>query len=137
MKKRLALVLVLLLVLPAVSVLAESTIDLSSMSLEALVALSNQVAAEMDSRNGPGATRFVLPISKYVCGEHIRAGRYTISNIGEEDVILRVSDANNQNGTNAHLLTGESITIDLADTWVLQINTGLAMIEEAKMIFAP
>jgi hypothetical protein len=136
MKKVLVLLVVLLVVLSS-SALAETKMDLSSMTMDELIALSNQVASEMDSRNGPSATKFVLPISNYICGKDIRAGRYTITNIGDNNVILRMSDLNNQNGTNAILATGEAITIDLADTWVLKLTTGLAIIEETKMAFAP
>ena len=87
MKKLIVLVLVAVLSLGVVgpAMAAESSgPDLSSMSLDELVALKNDILQEIISRVGDYES---FPSGVYVAGKDIKAGNYSIINYNTEDTM--------------------------------------------------
>lgn len=78
MKKVMACVLALALCCGAVVGLAEEA-DFSGFTDEALTALYNYVKAEMDRRGLNGSQSYELPEGKYIIGQDIQPGSYTLT----------------------------------------------------------
>lgn len=96
MKKMLAVCLVLALVVPVA--LAES-VDLSSMSVDELIALKASIVGELMSRGEIKEAK--VPSGSYIIGEDIPAGSYTITT----DSIFAFININDSNGKYINMMT--------------------------------
>jgi len=115
MKKFLFVLIVLLLVSVAIPVLASTDgVDLSSMSLEELLGLRNDVDEEIRTRTAQPSAALYNGI--YIVGENIKPGRYLLTVI--QPVIEEKSDLGYVNGDLTTLLS----TVDYADLYIVTSN---------------
>ncbi len=131
MKKLISLLLVSLMMFCGVAA-AESSIDLSAMSLDELVELHSALDAEIDARTG--CDRSILPVGVYVAGESIKPGNYTITAPESQFPKIYVFDSeatmNQYKEKNddallilyAYLAPGDSAFVTLTDGMVLVTN---------------
>lgn len=153
MKKIVCLLLVVLMAVCSV-VYAEGGFDLSSMSLDELVALHKAVDAEIDARIGCEPSTIADGV--YIAGTSIKAGAYTITcseTYDETGMVIQVfenqdkyeeflNSGNNWYAPGYQLYSGsiaadQTATISLADGMVLVISGGAGMVQEGNPIWAP
>lgn len=146
MKKIVCLLLVVLMAVCSV-VYAEGGFDLSSMSLDELVALHKAVDAEIDSRIG--CEPDTIPAGVYVGGESIKAGKYVVSADDDHfgitvgvfaskdiyDKALAEQDESLISFQN-YLSSGDSAFVQIDDGMVLLLSD-TALIEEASGVWMP
>ena len=142
MKKILVLVIILMLVI-SISALAESTIDLSGLSIEELIGLKSSVNEELHNRIGSDDSEIYS--GKYIVGKNINPGKYTITcteSVGgglSIDVYLLVEDKISYEGMlNPHIYlnVGETGFIQLEEGTVLEISDGTGLIQASNPTWA-
>ena len=146
MKKVIAMLLVSLLAFCTVAAAAEG-IDVTSMSLDELVALHKSIDAELSSRIGCEPDE--IPAGLYIGGESIKAGRYSIFTDDEHNGITVAAFENKETYDKAlaehneavvpfqnYVSHGDSAFVKVKDgQFLLLSDTGF--IKEAKADWMP
>ena len=135
MKKFLAALLILSLL--TVPTLAESSIDLASMSLDELIALREEVEAEIKEKGG--AVEYDLSAGKYIVGVDIAPGSYVITAAEECDGTVTVYDsADDEEKGNFSvwetLSSGHSMRVILVEGGIMEIYNVQGTIARAPAI---
>lgn len=152
MRKMIALALVSLLLICGTAS-AETSIDLSTMSLDELVELHKLLDAEIDARIGVEPSMIAGGV--YTAGETIKAGAYVITctaAYAEEGMAIQVYASHAQYDEcrsvlnqykddyqlfAGHILPGQSVTVSLSDGMVLVIDGGVGLAEAIAPAWAP
>lgn len=126
MKKLLAIILVLAMMLPLVGI-AEINVDLESLSYEELVALFEKVQMALFGHSLTDGVE--IPYGDYVAGQDIPAGGYVISLTGGENDLIGVTGflpgaAVNDPDWFSYIRTNESFRFTLSDGMKLTVMSG-------------
>ena len=149
MKKLCALFLAAVMSLIIVGTAFAAEVDLSSMSMDGLVALRNDITLELESRLIFDDNRIGEGI--YIVGKDIRSGYYefTVTQMADNTsfvIIELYEDQNhydnkekiNNDGNTGYLKSiGDMMSINLSDGMILTIRKGSGTIQEVKPAWAP
>ena len=114
------------------------------MDLEELLIAKERIEQEIALRLNDDQSVQIVEIGEYICGTHIKTGRYEFTNADTVDKYRRVMVFENQEAQDNwdHILQynlepNQSAVVELKDGMVLGIYDGPLLIEEASFIFAP
>lgn len=141
MKKILAFILSLLMLLCSASAMAEE-IDISSMSLDELVELQGKIASRINELLGTSSDAMYL--GEYVCGIDIKSGRYLLTALERESpfMIKLYADASMEDAGDSlvheSIYGGETYDLEIEDGMILVVYRGGAIVTpRTKPSWAP
>lgn len=136
-KKILALVVVFVIALSTIVIADPATVDLASMTMEELVALRNEVNAEISSRLGEEG---FIGTGSYVVGTDIRPGTFCIVNTSDDFANYYIYETKEDSYAtlSGSIEEGDTCTIVLHEGNVLSLSHfGGGTITEIQPTWAP
>ena len=138
MKKLAAWAMIFLMTLP-ISTMAEE-VNLTDMTLDELLRLRKQIDHEILLRFEMEDIVSTLPKGEYVCGEHIKPGRYIFTNLALEKRGIRIYDNQEMHDQWEHryyyLLTpNQSAFAELKEGMIVCLYDGDLLLEIANLPF--